>query len=260
MLARAEVDALTDAMSRGPAGPPWSSPRGEVSAGARSLVPAGRQRSGRWHGHRAQAARAPHRRTGLRAAEVEGRRTVRPSAQTGDGHARRPFRLQGAARPQASLFSSRTGRPHAPPFLASERRRARKRAGLEDVRFHDLRHFHLAITQGAATAELTAHAGHSAPRRRSPTSTPRATATWCSPMRWPSSSRRLLSPPCATKISRDRAQIAPVGGKRRAQTCSHLDFRAPGRSRTRNLVGRSHPLCPVELRGRRPPSSDDRPR
>jgi hypothetical protein len=28
--------------------------------------------------------------------------------------------------------------------------------------------------------------------------------------------------------------------------------RAPGRSRTRNLVGRSHPLCPVELQGRPP--------
>jgi hypothetical protein len=29
----------------------------------------------------------------------------------------------------------------------------------------------------------------------------------------------------------------------------HLEIGAPGRSRTRNLVGRSHLLCPVELRG-----------
>ncbi|MDE3087519.1 MAG: site-specific integrase [Acidobacteriota bacterium] len=71
-----------------------------------------------------------------------------------------------AARPQAPLFSSTTGGPMRPRFLESEWRRARRLVGLEHVRFHDLRHFHLTMfaTQGATTAELMARAGHSSPK------------------------------------------------------------------------------------------------
>ncbi len=48
-----------------------------------------------------------------------------------------------------------------------------------------------------------------------------------------------------------RARMAHDGRCHAAAMRPHdLGFRAPGRSRTRNLVGRSHPLCPVELRGR----------
>lgn len=38
--------------------------------------------------------------------------------------------------------------------------------GLEHIRFHDLRYFHLTMfaTQGATTAELMARAGHSSPK------------------------------------------------------------------------------------------------
>jgi hypothetical protein len=65
--------------------------------------------------------------------------------------------------------------------------------------------------------------------------------------------RRLGRLRCARRsgaIERTRGQeIAPIGGERWEHTFSHLVKCAPGRSRTRNLVGRSHPLCPVELRG-----------
>jgi hypothetical protein len=49
---------------------------------------------------------------------------------------------------------------------------------------------------------------------------------------------------------RVHAEMAPFEGERCERRRCHQLIRAPGRSRTRNLVGRSHLLYPVELRGR----------
>jgi integrase len=71
-----------------------------------------------------------------------------------------------APRADAPLFVSTAGNALRPRFLEAEWRRARKAVGLGNIRFHDLRHFHLTLfaTQGATTAELMARAGHSSPK------------------------------------------------------------------------------------------------
>lgn len=75
-------------------------------------------------------------------------------------------RLYVASHNDAPLFPARNGPALRPRTLEAEWRKARKAVGLEHIRFHDLRHFHLTIfaTTGATTAELMARAGHSSPR------------------------------------------------------------------------------------------------
>lgn len=71
------------------------------------------------------------------------------------------------ARPNdAPLFPASNGVALRPRTLEAEWRKARTAVGLEQIRFHDLRHFHLTLfaTSGATTAELMARAGHSSPR------------------------------------------------------------------------------------------------
>lgn len=68
-----------------------------------------------------------------------------------------------AADPEAHLFTGTTGRPLRPRDLEAAWRRAREKAGLPTVRFHDLRHFYLSHygQAGANTCEVMGAGGHS---------------------------------------------------------------------------------------------------
>lgn len=70
-----------------------------------------------------------------------------------------------AAGQDALLFAGRGGVPMRPRTLATAFRAARRSVGLDQVHFHDLRHFSLtmAAATGATTKELMRRAGHSSP-------------------------------------------------------------------------------------------------
>jgi integrase len=67
---------------------------------------------------------------------------------------------------EAWLFCGSLGAPLARRNFTTHWTRARTKAGLPTVRFHDLRHLSatLAATTGASTRELMARMGHSSPR------------------------------------------------------------------------------------------------
>ena len=67
--------------------------------------------------------------------------------------------------PNALLFPAQHGGHLAPASLYRQFHKARKVAGRDDLRFHDLRHSGavLAAATGATLAELMARLGHSTP-------------------------------------------------------------------------------------------------
>ena len=149
MLALAEVEALTDAMSEGRRGlASWGGlRRGEILGLHRrdvNEVAGGVAIERSLHElHTGEVVSGPPKsKAGARFVHLP-----RPAMATLAAH----LDFHVAGRPQAPLFSSTTGGPMCPRFLESEWRRARRLVGLEDVRIHALRHFHLAITQGATT-------------------------------------------------------------------------------------------------------------
>ena len=100
------------------------------------------------------------------------------------------------------------------------------------------------------------HAGHPERRDRSPGSG----------HSWPVTARKSDTSPSPVRPRRVKGErfvpfatrIAPAAPGTVDQRAPDLVFSAPGRSRTRNLVGRSHPLYPVELRRRRLRSAEFR--
>ncbi len=73
-----------------------------------------------------------------------------------------------AAGPDALVFTSKAGDLLHPYMVQRAWEAARRAAGLERLRFHDLRHTGntLAAATGASTKELMARMGHASRRRR----------------------------------------------------------------------------------------------
>ena len=66
----------------------------------------------------------------------------------------------------AFVFCGRDGKPYTPSQVSSAFKRATRKAGIENLRFHDLRHDFatLLINNGATLFQVQANLGHSDPR------------------------------------------------------------------------------------------------
>ena len=152
----------------------------------------------------------------------------------------------------ALLFTGRGGVPMRPRTLPPPSGRPGPIAGCPRSTSHDLRHFALtmAATTGASTAELMRRAGHrsavAALRYQHATEDrDRAIAEALSKL-----VRKANVVPIADAEAILRARIVHAGHALAGQGRPDLGLRAPGRTRTRNLVGRATRSIQLSYGGR----------
>ena len=178
--------------------------------------------------------RNPDRRAQDRPHTPAGIRTRRSAANDGCDQSAAPATGRRAIDQATNLRSGAASSRWAPD------QGRRTSAGLSSSRFPDLHHLHLTLF--ATTG----------PRPRSRDG---VLATLL-PDKWTSRNSSFTK----KKTPSRRAQIVPQAQADQRASSADQHFGAPGRSRTRNLVGRNHLLYPVELRRQAHPPSPDGPR